>query len=306
MTPIFAQLLTQTSESGALATPYLEIAKLSSLPNPLESIDLELKMTAFVICLVGWIASIYTQRDNPSPELGTLVRVAIVVALIAFLGPIQKALTDIMYYFPRALITRGDGINSAGDQIRVELYKIMANEGANPSFFSLLKISLTQVVTTFIIIMLDAIALLGSVVLVALYFLQRFAVLLGFAGMPIALACFTLPAMRDKATNYILSVFSVMSWPFFLVIVNIAASYVFKIAGEDPLPSAWGVLGNVIAPAIAAIILIAGAFATPLFSYFLWTTGGGYLPPGTAGQVMNTAGSLGGIRRIFSVFSKGK
>lgn len=289
----------------AQATPYIEIARLSDLPNPLAPIETEFQILAFTICVAGFIAHIWANKDNPSPELATFLRLSIVVAVIAFLGPLQKIVTDVFYYFPEKLIRDGHGINTAGDRIRAQMAEIYALEADDPSFMSLFKISFASLVSNFLATLFSSIAFLGSVVLIPIYFIQHFAVLLGFGGMPIAVSLFALPAMKDKAANYVLSVLSVLSWPFFLVILNIAAGYMLDMADSDNMPAAWGFFGAALVPALAALVLIAGSMAVPLFAYFLFTTGGGYLPPGTAMQTTQMAGGMGGLTRALRGMGRG-
>lgn len=296
MTPILAQA----------SVPYLEVARLSDIANPLEPLAAEFQIIAYTICFIGFALHIWQHKDSPAPELATFLRLSIIVALIAFLGPITDLLTDIFYYFPEKLIRDGHGINTAGDRIR-SLYFALWDEQAKeePSFMNFLTFSLASFSQAVFSLLFGAISIIGSLILLPIYFLQRFATLLGFAGMPIAFALFSIPAMKDKAANYVLSVLSVLSWPFFLSVVNIAAGAMLDIALANPMPTAWKIFGGGIAPALAALILIGGSMAVPLFSYFLFTTGGGYLPPGTAAQVGNLAGSMGGLKNVMRSFTKG-
>jgi hypothetical protein len=267
--------------------PYLELTKLSSIPDPLASVSEEILAIAYTITVAGFILHFYQHKDSPAPGFGTLLRMIVVISCITILPLLREWVTNIFYYLPEKLIKTHGGVNAAGDKIR----DMLADSYNVKESFSLnfLRIGFAHLTAVFIASFFNFIGFIGSLILIPFYFIQRFGIMLGFAFMPIALACLTLPALAEKGQNYILSVLSILAWPMGFVLSSVCAGSLIEIGMEYPVPAQWGLIGTAIVPFLAAGILIVGTTSTPLLSYYLFTTGGGYLPTPSAGQMAGPA-----------------
>lgn len=271
---------------------YLELTNLSSIPDPLASVSDAILAIAFVLVVAGFLLSVARNKDSPEPGMEPLLRCAIVTACIAMLPMLRELLLGIFYYIPFHLISQGHGINEAGDKIREHIATAWATtKPENVSMFSINAAVISSMITGGFCQLLSFIA---SLILIPFYIIQRLGELIGFAFMPIALALITIPSLADKGTLFVLSVLSILAWPTGFVLASVTANAALELATMTPLPGVFGVLGAFIAPIVAGCILITGTVSTPLLAYFLFSTGGSYLPtPTSAAGMAGPARMLG-------------
>jgi hypothetical protein len=250
---------------------------------------------AYTITVAGFIFHFWAHKDNPSPGFGTLLRCLIVVACITLLPMFHGLATTVFYYIPKKLLTQQAGINFAGDRIR----ELVLTNSARPETgtFGFMRFGFDKFFKWLLSIFFSGVATTGSFVLLPFYFIQRFGEMIGFAFMPIALACLTVPALAGKATTYVLSILSVLAWPLGFVLSSVAANSVLDVAIMTPPAQGTGLILLFVAPLVAATVLIVGTTSTPLFSYYLFTSGGAQMPTAGAGQMGSAMRSMSNAAR---------
>jgi hypothetical protein len=211
---------------------------------------------------------------------------------------LRDLLLTVFYYIPNRLLTGVAGVNFAGDRLR----ELVLTNSAHIDLGALdfLRGGFKSVLNWVLATAFSSLPTAASFIVLPFYFVQRFAEMIGFTFMPIALACMTVPALAGKATNYILSVLSILSWPLGFVLASVAANSVLDIAALTPPPSRSPLLILLVGPIVASSVLAIGITSTPLFAYYLFTTGNAQVPaPGGAqmSSAMRSAASAAG--RIF-------
>lgn len=269
---------------------FLDLGALDSVANPYEAIGPSVLMIAFTILTAGFFVQVLSHREDPSAGARALVRIACITLLIACQGWLEPLVRDIFLYFPRVLYTNDHGINGVGDEMR----KLTADYIKDSPDISVFDLSVAVLATYFISSLINILALIGSIALVPMYFVFKCATMALSAFLPIALALFSLPSMRNIAQTYVLGFLSVYAWPLGFVITSITAKITLDIASQAPPPAEYGVLAQAMTPFVVAGILIMGATSTPLIMYYVFTSGGSAIQSGGVGAAIGRI-SRGGI-----------
>jgi hypothetical protein len=296
-----AFLAQATVPTPAVNQVFLDLTNLSRIPNPLAPVEDAILAIAYTITVAGFIFHFWANKDNPAPGFSTLLRCLIVVACITMLPLLRNLLQTVFYYIPEQLLSGQSGVNFAGDRLR-ELVLTNTNQiDLGPLDF--LTSGFKSVLNWILATLFSSLPTAASLIVLPFYFVQRFAAMIGFTFMPIALACMTVPALAGKATNYVLSILSVLAWPLGFVLSSVAANSVLDVAALTPPPSTSPLLVLLIGPMVAASVLTIGITSTPLFAYYLFTTGGAQVPAPGGTQMSsamrsaaNIAKSMGGSK----------
>ena len=137
------------------------------------------------------------------------------------------------------------------------------------------------------------------------YLLQYILKWLGYLLLPIALALFAFPSLRNIGVKIISNLLAVLAWPIGFAITNLAAmgfindfATAATFSGNDTGVSLYMMSsGSLIMGIIAALILIVGTISTPVIMFVLFSSGAALqaITSATTGTALFAAYALGGL-----------
>jgi hypothetical protein len=289
-----------------------DFSKLEAYGSGFESLRLEIYTIAFLLFLTGYFSRIWSKRKDPSAHLETIGAVAMLILISVMMNPIIRPLATTIFYYPAEKLESSNTMFQMNEALNYFQKSINPPEQAeSQSFFQKLgnfvwnfaemtKNGIISAVVWLLYLILMAIA---SIVALPFYFLQRTLSIALFAFSPIAVACLSVPALRDKGAGYLSMMFSVLSWPLGFAIVAGMANVclaAFPTIGNVPMTtSPAGAVGSVLAPIVGllvgAIIMIIGVVLVPPTALYIFLYGGTLFNPLSA-----AASSIPVIGRAFA------
>lgn len=266
---------------------------------------------AFLVTLIGYYAQVWRHRREPTHAIEAIMLIGLCVLFAASVS-FWRPLVVNLFYFPAQQLAQASSVFQLNQALNgffqgmANLAKDPANGGSSgPStlqqamhfLWNLGQITRAALLGLVVQMLVDVLTIIGGLIVLPFYFLQRVLVETFFTFMPIAICALSVPALRDRAMAYLAMTASVLAWPLGFAIVAAATNTVFQVpfsAGGTAAGTVGVVLEPILRMLVAAIVMIFGTFLVPPTMFFLATSGGTHIDPiMSAVRSIPMLGSLG-------------
>jgi hypothetical protein len=286
--------------------------KLTAFERSFDDLRLEIYTIAFLIFLTGYFARIWSKRKDPAAHLETIGVVAMLILISVMMNPLIRPLATTLMYYPAEKLEASNTMFQMNEALNYFQKSINPPEAAaQQTFFEKLgsfvwnfaEMTKNGLISAVLWILYLFLMTVASLLALPFYFLQRTLIIALFAFSPIAVACLSVPALRDKGAGYLSMTFSVLAWPLGFALVaamsNVCLAAFPQIGSSAGVTTAGAAVGSVIAPVVGLLVgsitMIVGVVLVPPTALYIFLYGGTLFNPISA-----AASSLPMAGRLFA------
>jgi hypothetical protein len=279
-------------------------APTQALTSAFGSLSTYVYGVAFLVTLIGYYAQVWRHRRQPTHAIEALVLIGLCVMFASSISFWRPYVVNLFYY-PAQQLAQASSVFQL-NQAMNGFFQGMANLSKDPTnggsggsgtlqqavhfLWNLGQVTRAALLGLVTQMMVDVLTIIGGLIALPFYFLQRVLVEALFTFMPIAICALSVPALRDRAAAYLAMTASVLAWPLGFAIVAAAANTVFQVpfsSGGTVAGTVGAVLEPILRELVAAIIMIFGSLMVPPTMFFLALHGGTHIDP-----IMSAARSI--------------
>jgi hypothetical protein len=232
-----------------------------------------LRVVVYFVCVVGLMLSAQGARANVEGLVRPIVRAVVIAGLVATL-PHWFEFTE------RVFLGVADTVLEGYTQHPMQTAARLREAASSDTEFSLRRIG-ESLYRAFLDGSMKLVVLVGSVLQVPFLLMQFVLKLLCYLFLPVALACFLVPALAGTATRYLQQTLAVLAWPVGFAVTELVAYHLLTGYGSN-LATAYGLapgeidaasFGSLLGAVVAALWIIIGTVATPFLMQGLFCSG---------------------------------